>query len=96
MTSIEDNEHLNTFGENQVIANVSVHCWCAGHVAIFRIFEAADSELYLLAFTMAGEREVDWEGGFYHQHAKIEKNSSPSRIRRRFQAPIYKKEFSRN
>jgi len=49
---------LTTFGENQVITNMPVHCWFAGHVALFRIFEPADSELYLLAFTMAGEREV--------------------------------------
>ena len=41
-----------------MIANVPVHCLFTGHVALFRIFEAADSELYLLAFTMAGEREV--------------------------------------
>ena len=58
MISIEDFEYLNAFGENQEFANVPVHCWFARHVALFRIFDSADSELYLLAFTMAGQREV--------------------------------------
>ena len=53
MISIEDFEHLNAFGDNQEFAIVPVHCWCARHVALFRIFDSAD-----VAFTMAGQREV--------------------------------------